>query len=183
MLFNFLKTNSFLKHRIICMKKKKLKKIAKLIFTEVNSLQKKDEPIRERVDYVPYDSDVSEKTKNLILKLIDYNDNVNINFSSESFSISTPDITSIKKRASKNTLYNDDNYLDIHVVKDEGFSINLSYQKRSNYEDKNIFSELIDMVSERVMRINKENFIHIWDKVMKESGIIRDNNLDQLFDE
>ena len=89
------------------MKKKKLKKIAKLIFTEVNSLQKMDGPIRERVDYVPYDSEVSEKTKNLILKLIDYNENVNINFSSESFSISTQDITSIKKKIPKNTLYND----------------------------------------------------------------------------
>jgi hypothetical protein len=165
------------------MKKKKIKKIAKLIFTEVNSLQKMDAPIRERVDYVPYDSEVSEKTKNLILKLIDYNENVNINFSSESFSISTPDITSIKKRASKNTLYNDDNYLDIHVIKDEGFSINLAYQKRTNYEDKDIFIELIDMVTKRVMETNRENFTAIWDKVMKDSGIIRDNNLEQLFDE
>lgn len=167
------------------MKKKKLKKIAKLIFTEVNSLQKMDSPIpiRERVDYVPYDSEVSEKTKNLILKLIDYNENVNINLSSESFSISTPDITSIKKRASKNTLYNDDNYLDIHVIKDEGFSINLAYQKRTNYEDKEMFIELIDMITKRVVETNRENFTDIWDKVMKDSGIIRDNNLEQLFDE
>jgi hypothetical protein len=165
------------------MKKKKLKKIAKLIFTEVNSLQKMDAPIRERVDYVPYDSEVSEKTKNLILKLIDYNENVNINFSSESFSISTQDITNIKKKIPKNTLYNDDNYLDIHVIKDEGFSINLAYQKRTNYEDKKIFSELIDVVTKRVMETNRENFTDIWDKVMKDSGIIRDNNLEQLFDE
>ena len=165
------------------MKKKKLKKIAKLIFTEVNSLQKMDTPIRERVDYVPYDSEVSEKTKNLILKLIDYNENVNINFSSESFSISTQDITNIKKKIPKNTLYNDDNYLDIHVIKDEGFSINLAYQKRTNYEDKKIFSELINVVTKRVMETNRENFTAIWDKVMKDSGIIRDNNLEQLFDE
>ena len=165
------------------MKKKKLKKIAKLIFTEVNSLQKMDTPIRERVDYVPYDSEVSEKTKNLILKLIDYNENVNINFSSESFSISTQDITNIKKKIPKNTLYNDDNYLDIHVIKDEGFSINLAYQKRTNYEDKKIFSELIDVVTKRVMETNRENFTAIWDRVMKDSGIIRDNNLEQLFDE
>ena len=39
------------------------------------------------------------------------------------------------------------------------------------------------MVSKRVMEINKENFTDIWDKVMKESGIIRDNNLDQLLDD
>ncbi len=165
------------------MKKKKLKKIAKLIFAEVNNLQKMDTPVCERVDYVPYDSEVSEKTKNLILKLIDYNENVNINFSSESFGISTPDITSIKKKASRNTLYNDDNYLDIHVIKNEGFSINLAYQKRTNYEDKKMFSELIDIVTKRVMETNRENFTSIWDKVMKDSGIIRDNNLEQLFDE
>lgn len=168
------------------MKKKKIKKIAKLIFTEV--LQKMDAPtknlsVRERVDYVPYDREVSEKTKNLILKLIDYNENVNINFSSESFGISTPDICSIKKKACKNTIYNDDNYLDIHVVKGEGFSINLAYQKRTNYEDKEMFSELIETISKRVMEINRENFTSIWDRVMKESGIIRDSNLEQLFDE
>ena len=69
------------------------------------------------------------------------------------------------------------------MIKDEGFSINLSYQKRSNYEDIDMFNELIDIVSKRVMEINKENFTDIWDKVMKESGIIRDNNLDQLLDD
>jgi len=69
------------------------------------------------------------------------------------------------------------------VVKGEGFSINLAYQKRTSYSDKKIFSELIDIISQRVMEINKENFTSIWDKVIKESGIIRDNNLEQLFDE
>lgn len=163
------------------MKKKKIKKIAKIIFTEVNSLQK--EPVRERIDYVPYDSEVSEKTKNLILKLIDYNENVNINFSEETFTISTPDITNIKKKYTKNKIYNDDNYLEVHVVKDEGFSINLAYQKRTNYSDKEIFNEMIDIISKRVVEINRESFTSIWDKVMKDSGIIRDNNLDSLFDE
>lgn len=165
------------------MKKRKIKKVAKLIFNQLNALHKIDAPVRERVDYVPYDKEVSEKTKNLVLKLIDYNDNVNIHFTDSSFSVSTQDITSIKKRLPKNAVYSDDNYLDIHVVKGEGFSINLGYQKRSSYEDENFFSELIDIVSKRVIEINRENFIQIWDKVMKDSGIIRDNNLEQLFDE
>ena len=46
-----------------------------------------------------------------------------------------------------------------------------------------MFSELIDTISKRVMEINRENFTSIWDRVMKESGIIRDSNLEQLFDE
>lgn len=167
----------------MCMKKKKLKKIAKHIFTEINSLKKLDSSLRERVDYVAYDSDVSEKTKKLILKLITYKDSVNINLSEESLSVSTPDITNIKKKSNKNVPYNDSNYLDIQVIKDEGFSINLAYQKRTNYADKNMFNELIFLVSKRFTDINRENFEDIWNKVMKESGIIRDNNLEQLLNE
>lgn len=162
------------------MKKKKLKKIAKLIYHKVDSLQKMNTPVRERIDYVPYDKEVSEKTQNLILKLIDYNENVNIHITEESFSISTPDITNIKNKAPKNTIYNDDNYLDIHVIKDEGFSINLAYQKRTNYSDKEMFNQLSNIISKRVIEINKENFKSIIDKVIKESGILRDNNLESL---
>jgi hypothetical protein len=46
-----------------------------------------------------------------------------------------------------------------------------------------MFNELIDITTKRVMEINRENFSDIWDRVMKDSGIIRDNNLEQLFDE
>jgi len=165
------------------MKKKKLKKIAKLIFGKIDSLKKMDTTIRERVDYVSYDSEVSKKTTDLITKLLEYHDGVNISFNSDSFSISAPDITNIKKVIKKNTLYNEDNYLEIYVVKDEGFSINLSYSKRTNYEDKDMYSQLIDKISERVLQNNRENFSSIWDRVMKDSGIMRDNNLEQLFDD
>jgi hypothetical protein len=168
------------------MKNKRLKKIIKNIFNEVNSLQDtslEKQLSKERVDYAPYDSEVSEKAKNLILKLINYSENVNISFSTETLCFTVPDITSIKKKIIKNALYNDDNYLDIRVIKGEGFSINLAYQKRSNYEDKEMFNELIDITTKRVMEINRENFSDIWDRVMKDSGIIRDNNLEQLFDE
>lgn len=165
------------------MKKKKLKKLAKLIFDEVNLLQKGQTPVRERVDYVPYDKEVSEKTKNLILELMKYGDNVRINISEDSFNISTNDITTIKKPVQPNTLSNEDNYLDIYVCKGEGFSINLAYSKRTHYEDKDMYSQLFEVVSKRVMENNKENFTEIWDRVVKESGIIRDNNLNKLFDE
>jgi hypothetical protein len=164
------------------MKKKKLKKIAKIIYSHVSTLKRSTSHIREKVDYLPFDGDVSKKTKNLILNLISYNENVNINFSDDEFVISAYDITNIKKKQSGNTTLNDDNYLEIVVTKD-GFSLNYAYSKRSHYKDKSIYSDLIDTVKEKVKEVNRQNFTEIWDKVMKESGIIRDNNLEQLFDE
>jgi hypothetical protein len=159
------------------MKKKKLKKIAKYIH-EIVSTPKK-EMATEHIEYITYDLEVSNKTKRLILDLIEYPDTVNLNFSNDSITLSVGDITQIKK-PTKNQLYNDDNYLEIRIEKDKGFTINFSYRKRTNYEDKEIYSELIDVIKKRVTEINRQNFIDIWDKVMIESGIARDNNLEEL---
>lgn len=162
------------------MKKKKLKKIAKYIHEIVSSPKK--EMLGEHIEYIPYDLEVSNKTKRLILDLIEYPDAVNLSFSNDSIALSVSDITQIKKMPTKNQLYNDDNYLEIRIEKGKGFTINFSYRKRTNYEDKEIYSELIDLIKKRVTEINRQNFIDIWDKVMKESGIIRESNLDKLFD-
>lgn len=160
-------------------KEKKLQKIAQIIFNEVSLLQKSETSMREKLDYCLYDSQASEKAKQLILSLITYNHGLRINFSPEEFSISIPDITNIKKKQ-KSTLYNDDNYLEITVNK-EGFSFNYAYYKRTHYQDTKIFNELIDTIKQRVIEINRENFTEILSTVLQESGIIRDNNLDQLF--
>ena len=161
------------------MKKKKLKKIAKYIH-EIVSGPKKVNPVEEKIEYIPFDLEVSNKTKKLVLDLMEYPDGVNVNFSEDTISLASNDITQIKKTIKSNTLYNDDNYLEIRIEKNKGFTINLSYRKRTNYEDKNIYNDLIDIVRSKVIEINRQNFIDIWDKVMIESGIARDNNLEEL---
>jgi len=166
----------------MCMKKKKFKKIAKLVYDEMMLHQSAPKLMREKVDYVPFDSEVSGKTKKLILGLVSYNEGVNINFSDDEFIISTQDITNIKKKYSRNAIYSEENYLEICVSK-EGFTINYAFKKRTNYEDKDMYNELIDIVKEKLKDINRENFTDIWSKVMQESGIMRDNNLEELLEE
>jgi hypothetical protein len=162
------------------MKKKKLKKLAKSLYKEINNLQKDLRPIREAINYCNYDSKVSERFKNLVLCIIEYKENININVYNDVFSISVPDASLIKKPLQKSRLHSDDNYLEIIVNKSEGFSINYGYTKRSNYKDVNIFSELHPIVDKRLKEINAENFGEILETLMKESGIMRDNNLEQL---
>jgi hypothetical protein len=165
------------------MKKSKLKKIAKLIHQEVRGYEKSPKPIRERVDYNEHDPEVSEKVKNLILNIIKFKDNIHISSGDDYFSVSSNDATQIKKPRLKGHLTSDERYLEIGVQRGEGFTINYGYSRRSNYCDVNLFDELNPVIKKRLKEINAENFSEIWETLMKESGIMRDSNLEQLFNE
>ena len=161
------------------MKEKKLKKIAKLISNQLNTIES---PIREAEYRAEYDSEVSDKLKKFILNVIQYKENLSITISEKHFTISTNDIKNIKKSNSNsiNKYSNsDENYLEI-FVDEKGFYLNYGYRKRSRYTDEEIFNELLPLVKQRNKEINSENFNEIWEEVMIESGIMRDNNLDEL---
>jgi hypothetical protein len=116
----------------------------------------------------------------MILSLSNYKNNLRFDVNDSRISISTEDITLIKSGRSKsNQLYNEENYLRIEVLKD-GFSVNHGYNKRSFYKDDNMYNDLIDDIKDITKKINSENFTEIWTDVMKESGVIRDSNLDDL---
>ena len=162
------------------MKEKKLKKIAKLISNQLHAIES---PIREVEYRAEYDSEVSDKLKKFILNVLQYKENLSINISEKHFTISTNDIKNIKKNHSNsnNSKYSvsDENYLEISV-NEKGFYLNYGYRKRSRYTDEEIFNELLPLVKQRNKEINSENFNEIWEEVMIESGIMRDNNLNEL---
>lgn len=162
------------------MKKKDLKKIAKIITEEIRNY---NSPVPEKIDeysWCEYDPEVSAKFKKMILSLSNYKNNLRFDVSDSRISISTEDLTLIKSvKAKPNQLYNEENYLRIEVIKD-GFSVNHGYNKRSFYKDDNMYNDLIDDIKDITKKINSDNFLEIWDDVMKESGVIRDSNLDDL---
>lgn len=172
------------------MKSKKLKKIAKFIHQEVRNYERPTKmKIQEEIshgDWSEYDADVSEKFKKLVLNLVNYKNNININVDGNRVSINTGDIKSVKiatKRSStsNSNSYNEDNYVEMTLVKNLGFSINYGYRLRSNYKDENLFDELQPILVKKLKEINADNFNEIWTDLMKESGILRDNNLNEIF--
>jgi hypothetical protein len=162
------------------MKKKDLKKIAKIITEEIRNY---NSPMSEKVEeytWCEYDSEVSNKFKKMILSLSNYKNNLRFDVNDTRICITTEDLTLIKSgKASSNRVYNEDNYLRVEVVKD-GFSVNHGYNKRSFYRDNNMYNDLIDDIKDITKKINSDNFTEIWTDVMKESGVIRDSNLDDL---
>ena len=167
------------------MKKKDLKKIVKMITDEIRNYNSPMAENNEEYIWCEYDPEVSDKFKKMILSLSNYKNNLRLDVSDDRICMTTDDITSIKKSKtpSNNTrVYSDDNYLRVEVTK-KGFSLDQGFKKRSYYKDDNMYNDLIDDIKEVSKKVNSDNFSEIWDDVMKESGIIRDSNLEDLLNE
>ena len=165
------------------MKEKKLKKIIKSVLEE---MRKYDIPIALKEDTdinrCEYDAEVSSKFKKMILNLINYKENLSMSVDESRIAISASDISSIKKANHRNGgLIKEDDFIEIMIRKDIGFDISRGYRMKSSYQDKEMYSELVEEVKTKLKDLNSENFNNIWTDVMKESGVLRDNNLNEIF--
>ena len=165
------------------MKEKKLKKIVKLVVEEMREM---DRPIKSQMytgDWASYDEEVSDKLKTMLLNLLNYRNNINININDNSLSINTDNLSVVKKSRSSNsglTKVSDDDYFSVEIIKEIGFSINRGYNVRAQYLDSKMYDEILPLATNKLKDINSENFNDIWNDVMKESGLMRDNNIDEL---
>jgi hypothetical protein len=161
------------------MKSKNIKKITKELYRQIRL--EKEEQAKAKNDYIDgdwceYDSEVSDKFKKMFLQIIDYKDNLRINISDSNISVYIQDVKNLKSK-SKLKSNSDDDYLEILITKDRGYSLVKGYNKRSQFKDKDIFNQLEGIVKDRLSILNRENFNDIWENIMLESGLIRDNNL------
>jgi hypothetical protein len=118
----------------------------------------------------------------MILNLATYKNNININVDDSRISVSVGDITKVKTpvKRSSNVLYSEENYVEMSLHKGLGFSINYGYKLRTNYKDEKLFDELQPILVQKLKEINADNFNEIWTELMRESGVLRDNNLDDI---
>lgn len=163
------------------MKKKKIKKIAGLIAKHLEDYRSR--PVKESIEefeWSGYDEEVSKKFKIMVFNIIKYRENLNLRIHDDQISITSEDIVAIKGKKRLNAVYSEENFLRIDICK-KGFHINKGYLKRSSFLDDKIFDEILPFVIESQKTHNSENFTSVWNDIMKDSGIARDNNLDQLF--
>lgn len=178
------------------MKKKDLEKIGDIVAINIKSVLEKQLEIQmnyEKVDKAEeyktsaYDETVSNKFKKLVLNLLDYSETLNININDNSITISANDVKSIKNTNNNNTngplkLQNDSNYLEISINK-ERFVMAKGYYNRTCYKDTSMYDYFEPILSKKLQEINATNFNTVWDDIMIDSGMIRDNNLLELFND
>ena len=171
------------------MKKKDLEKIGDIVAINIKSILEKQmnyEKVDKAEEYKTsaYDETVSNKFKKLVLNLLDYSETLNININDNSITISANDVISIKN-TNNNTngpLKNDGNYLEISINK-ERFVMAKGYYNRTCYKDTSMYDYFEPILSKKLQEINATNFNTVWDDIMIDSGMIRDNNLLELFND
>lgn len=172
------------------MKKKDLEKIGDIVAINIKSILEKQmnyEKVDKSEEYKTsaYDETVSNKFKKLVLNLLDYSETLNININDNSITISANDVKSIKN-TNNNTngplLQNDGNYLEISINK-ERFVMAKGYYNRTCYKDTSMYDYFEPILSKKLQEINATNFNTVWDDIMIDSGMIRDNNLLELFND
>lgn len=161
------------------MKNKEIKKIAKQIYKQIEL--EREQPIKAKAeanhgDWSEYDPDVSDKFKKMVLQIMEYKESLRIGLTNSNISIYIQDIKNLKSNYSSK-LNSEEDYLEISIIKDIGYSISKGYRKNSQFKDKDIFNQLESLIKDRLSKINKENFNDIWENIMLESGLVRDNNL------
>lgn len=163
------------------MKKKIEKKIAKAVVKQMkNYAVKVDTGLKgsDNVNYrASYDEESSEALMSFITKIADQ-PGVIIDVRNERIYFSCRDVKNIK--TGQNSVYNDDRYMEVEID-DEGFSVTYGHSGRHYFEDKSIFDKVMKELEETITQKNKAYLSDTIEKIYAESGLIRENNLEQLF--
>lgn len=170
----------------------KIKKIKKILKRECNNvIEKMNSPkgviTNDSKGFLfvgsEYNEAVSNKFKKMIKSIMKF-DNISINMRNDSINIYTNDIKTIKKASTlnSNTVNSTNDYLEINIVKDGGFTINYKNYSLS-FKDTHIYYEIFDESKEKFNTISCQIFHNMYNDFVKESGLLRDNNLEEIFNE
>lgn len=164
------------------MKKKIEKKIAKAVVKQMKKYANKvDTSLKgteSTVNYrAPYDEESSKALMSLIRRIADQ-PGVLIDVRNERIYFSCRDVKNIK--TGQNSGYNDDRYMEVEID-DEGFSVTYGHTGRHYFEDNSMFETVMKELEETINRKNKAYLSETIDKIYGESGLIRENNLEELF--
>jgi hypothetical protein len=170
------------------MKKNKLKKLIREVINEYNAPKKASDDTQ--LFYNKFNPEISNKLKKLIKNLLNYPESLSLEVDDNNIRISVETLSKTKSNSSglacssglalnPYALKSSDDDLVINITK-RGFILRYKYENQSRYFDDSIYNEIIDDVRSKVYEINQIQFDNIWGKINKESGILRDSNLDDL---
>ena len=167
------------------MKTKKLKKLAKFIFNEVEENNRKQRlkselmPVTESYThtYCEYDQEVSDKFFNFVCNLIKLKSHLSIEICEDSINIGG-DLDRVTY-SNTPTKYNSEDIIEVKIDK-TGFRVRRSYGNYLNYIDDQMLEKLKPMLIEKNKIISKDIVLDIIDDIMVKTNLSRENNLDEL---
>ncbi len=128
------------------------------------------------------DIDTKEKSRNLIYRLLNFRDKLSFTSNNNILRIRSSDF--MLKKSTKNSALSksyDTEFDDfsIEIIKEVGFLINYK-SNRTAFQDKEIYDDVIEKMKVTFKEINIKNFNNLYTELMKDSGLARESNLDDL---
>jgi hypothetical protein len=165
------------------MNKKKLYKVFKKVILDVKKQEESKYtaiPMNEKNSYndllfTESDDNIKKRGRNLIFRLLTLRDQLHININDRTISISS-ELSKLKGKSNHNTY---DEYFTLEIIDKVGYILSYS-EKRFAFKDEFLYEETIDQINIIFKKVNHQNFEEIYQTIMKESGLARESNLDDL---
>ena len=158
------------------MKKKKIKKLAKLIFFEASKLESKNTSIKlKEIGGIEYDKDVSDRFYNFISNLVKLRNILRIEVNNDFISI----YGDLNTNTTKSNSPVKENRIEIRITRD-GFTLSKDYAQQHNYQDTTMLDRIRPKVIDIFKSSTKESILGIMDEVIVSTGLSRENNLDEI---
>jgi len=117
------------------------------------------------------------KIRNLITRIAKYRDQLEYNINSNSINITTCNV--LKTTGNK---FDSNYYLNMQIIKGVGFILNFN-EKRVLMKDLTLYDEMKEEIRKVSNNLNLENFTELYNVIMKENGLSRESNLDDILKE
>lgn len=163
------------------MKKKSLKKMIKKSIRDSMFYRNEPIPLSEKNSYNEFiftnsGSEEKKRSRNLIYRILSLRDRLNFHINDNIININSE--LSRLKNTNPTSKYADD-YFSLEIIKNTGYLLTFN-DKKLGFKDESLYDETIEHVRTTFDQLNKDNFIEIYSKIMKDSGLVRDSNLDDL---
>ncbi len=119
-----------------------------------------------------------QKIRNLILRLAKKRDEIEYSISEHTISIYATERPNNSQYPS-NQLKSNSIYFHIEIIKEVGYNINCN-NRRVLIKDTTLYDEMLPKIKETFDTINLENFNDLYNSIMKDNGLNRESNLDEL---
>lgn len=118
---------------------------------------------------------LNKKIRNLIIRLAQKRDDIEHNINDYTISLQASD----RKLYSNNTNNLHKIYFHLEIIKEVGYNINCN-GRRVLIKDITLYDEMFPKIKEAFDKVNLDNFNELYSSIMKDNGLNRESNLDEL---
>jgi hypothetical protein len=156
------------------MKSKKIKKVINQSIKELHEIKVLESNNSfQNLLFTEPTKEIKKKTRNMIFRLLKLRDTLNMSVDKDHIYISSENGFNLNYNS------NSSDYLSLDIMKDIGYLLHWK-DKKFAFKDENLYYEVLEKSKKVFKELNDSNFEELYSLILKESGLSRDSNLDDL---